>query len=243
MNILLSGYGAMNQRVAALAEKKGYTIVGVLMKEGMGSAPYPLYHSFEDLPDADVVIDFSHPSWTKEMLQSSLSLPLVIATTGDKEEMEALMNKKAQTQPVFFSANMSYGVHVLTELVRFATPLLSSFDIELVESHHNQKVDAPSGTLNKLLDAVLEKRQDNHPVYDRHEKHEKRDQNEIGVHAIRGGTIVGKHEVLYAGHDETISIIHEAQSKDIFANGALDVAEKLVNQPNGYYTFESFDNN
>lgn len=241
MRILLSGYGTMSKRVAALAEDKNYSIVGVLDKYADDTLPYPVFSSFDSLPEADVVIDFSHPDWAKELLQSSVSLPLVIATTGDKEEMEKLMNKKSEQSPVFFSANMSYGVHILTEIIRYATPLLSSFDIELVESHHNKKVDAPSGTLNKLLDAVKESRENAQSIYDRHEKNEQRNKDEIGIHAIRGGTIVGEHEVLYAGHDETISITHKAQSKDIFANGALEVAEKLVNKPNGYYTFETLN--
>ncbi len=193
----------------------------------------------DSLPEADAIIDFSHPALVKELLASGTSLPLVIATTGDKEELVRLMQDKAETQPVFFSANMSYGVHILTELVRFATPLLGNFDIELTEKHHNQKVDAPSGTLVKLYDAIKEARQEAEPVYDRHETEAKRSGSEIGIHSVRGGTIVGEHEVLYAGHDETIAIQHTAQSKDIFANGAIDVAEKLITKPNGYYTYSN----
>lgn len=241
MKLLLVGYGAMNQRVAALAEQQGHTIAGVITPEESIKADYPAFNDFSaELPDADVVIDFSHPVLTKQLLQSSIMAPLVIATTGEKETLEQLMQQKAETQPVFFSANMSYGVHILTEIIKHATPMLKQFDIEMIEKHHNQKVDAPSGTLVKLYDAIVESGHlDAKPVYDRHEQSEKRDPKEIGISSIRGGTIVGEHEVIYAGHDEVISIKHSAQSKDIFASGALTVAGTLISKPNGYYTYHN----
>lgn len=239
MKLLLVGYGAMNKRVAALAEERGHEIVGVVVPEEE-SSPYPLFTSFDEVPEADAVIDFSHPVLTKQLLTSSVTAPLVLATTGEKGTLVELMQQKAETQPVFFSANMSYGVHILTEIIKYATPLLEDFDIEMIEKHHNKKVDAPSGTLVKLYDAIVESaRKDADPVYDRHEKTEKRAKEEIGISSIRGGTIVGEHEVIYAGIDEEISIQHRAQSKDIFANGALTVAEKLVNKNNGYYTYQN----
>lgn len=239
MKILLVGYGAMNERVAILAEKRNHEIVGVVGPEGE-SAPYPYFTSFDNVPEADVVIDFSHPVLSKQLLTSAISAPLVLATTGEKETLVQLMQEKAKTQPVFFSANMSYGVHILTEIIKYATPLLEEFDIEMIEKHHNQKVDAPSGTLVKLYDAIVESaRTDAEAVYNRHNRSEKREKKEIGISSIRGGTIVGEHEVIYAGVDEEISIKHRAQSKDIFANGALTVAEKLVKKENGYYTYDN----
>ncbi|MFL2094395.1 4-hydroxy-tetrahydrodipicolinate reductase [Marinilactibacillus psychrotolerans] len=241
MDILLVGFGAMNKRVAAIAEESGHNISGVVTPETKIDASYPIFTNFDNpLPEVDVVIDFSHPTLTTQLLNSTISAPLIIATTGDKDTLVDLMQKKAKTQPVFFSANMSYGVHILTEIIKYATPLLQDFDIEMIEKHHNQKVDAPSGTLVKLYDAIVQNsRQDAQPVYDRHEKSEKRDNREIGISSIRGGTIVGEHEVLYAGHDEVISIKHTAQSKDIFASGALTVAAQLLNKPNGYYTYNN----
>jgi 4-hydroxy-tetrahydrodipicolinate reductase len=241
LKILLVGFGAMNKRVAALAEERGYQIVGVVTPDDQEKVPYPAFESFDaSLPESDVVIDFSHPVLTKQLLESTVSSPLVVATTGEKETIVELLEKKAETQPVFFSANMSYGVHILTEIIKYATPLLEDFDIEMIEKHHNKKVDAPSGTLVKLYDAIVESaREDANPVYDRHDKTEKRGKKDIGISSIRGGTIVGEHEVIYAGLDEEISISHRAQSKDIFANGALTVAEKLVNKENGYYTYSS----
>lgn len=241
MKIIIVGFGAMGQRVAALAEDREYEIVGTVVPEGE-ETPYSVYHGFEELPEADVIIDFSHPALTLEMLETdAVTQPIIIATTGEKEEIMKKAKIKAEKQPIFFSANMSYGVHVLNKVVKLATELLDGYDIELLEKHHNQKVDAPSGTLNMLLDTVKEvdARKDAEAVYNRHERSEKRDENEIGVSAIRGGTIVGEHDVYFAGLDEEITINHRAQSKDIFANGALQVAPKLIEKENGFYTFDN----
>lgn len=241
MKIILVGYGAMSERVAALAEKQGDEIVGTVVPAG-DETPYPVYHGFDELPEADVIIDFSHPNLTFEMLESeAVDLPIIIATTGKKEEIIEKAKIKAEKQPVFFSPNMSYGVHVMTKIVELATELLEGYDIELLEKHHNQKIDAPSGTLNLLLDTIkdVESRKNAEAVYNRHERTEKRDENEIGVSAIRGGTIVGEHDVYFAGLDEEITISHRAQSKDIFANGALQVAPQLIEKENGFYTFDN----
>lgn len=241
MKIILVGYGAMGKSVARLAEEKNYEIAGVVVPEG-DESPYNTLHSFSDLPDADVIIDFSHPDFTLKMLKTNeVDLPIVIATTGEKEEIIEAAKEKAEKQPVFFSPNMSYGVHVLTKIVSLATELLEDYDIELLEKHHNQKIDAPSGTLNLLLDTIqsVESRADAKAVYNRHDRHEKRQENEVGVSAIRGGTIVGEHDVFFAGIDEEITISHRAQSKDIFANGALQVAPRLIDKENGYYTFDN----
>ncbi|MEY8292188.1 4-hydroxy-tetrahydrodipicolinate reductase [Carnobacteriaceae bacterium 52-44] len=241
MKIILVGFGAMGKSVAALAEERDYKIEAVMVPEGE-ETPYTTVHSFKDFPEADVVIDFSHPDLTLEMLETDeMTLPIIIATTGRKEEIIEKAKIKAEKQPVFFSPNMSYGVHVMTKIVALATELLDEYDIELLEKHHNQKVDAPSGTLNLLLDTIkgVSARKDSELVYDRHDKTEKRKKKEIGVSAIRGGTIVGEHDVLFAGLDEEITISHRAQSKDIFANGALQVAPKLIEKDSGFYTFDN----
>lgn len=241
MKIIIMGYGAMGKRLAVLAEERGYQIAGVMVPEGE-ETPYTTVHHFSDLPEADVLIDFSHPDLTLKLLATDeVTLPIIIATTGRKEEIIEQAKIKAENQPIFFSPNMSYGVHVMTKIVSLAAELLDEYDIELLEKHHNRKVDAPSGTLNLLLDTIqeVENRKDTTPVYDRHEKNEKRDKKEIGVSAIRGGTIVGEHDVFFAGLDEEITISHRAQSKDIFANGALQVAPKLINKETGFYTFDN----
>ena len=241
MKIILVGYGAMGKSVARLAEEKGYEISGVVVPEEYDS-PYETFHTFTNLPEADVIIDFSHPDFTLEMLNTDeVNIPIIIATTGEKEAIIQAAKKKSEKQPIFFSPNMSYGVHVLTKIVALATELLDGYDIELLEKHHNQKIDAPSGTLNLLLDTIqgVESREDAEPVYNRHDRHEKRREKEIGVSAIRGGTIVGEHDVFFAGTDEEITISHRAQSKDIFANGALQVAPRLIKKEKGYYTFDN----
>lgn len=239
MKILLIGYGAMNERVARLAEEKGHEISGIIVRNNDKSYPYPTFEKISDAKDANVAIDFSNPELLLPLLDDDFELPLVIATTGEKEEIIDKLQLLSKKMPVFFSANMSYGVHALTKILEAAVPLLEDFDIELTEAHHNKKVDAPSGTLVKLYDVIKELRIQSTPVYDRHENNEKRTQEEIGIHAVRGGTIVGQHDVLFAGTDETIEITHRAQSKDIFANGAIGAAEKLVNKENGYYTFNN----
>ncbi|MFW0759926.1 4-hydroxy-tetrahydrodipicolinate reductase [Staphylococcus cohnii] len=239
MKIVLIGYGAMNQRVARLAEEKGHQIEGVIVPNSSKSYPYPTYQRISDVKDADVAIDFSNPELLLPLLDDEFNLPLVIATTGEKEKIIAKLKELSNEMPVFFSANMSYGVHALTKILEAAVPLLQDFDIELTEAHHNKKVDAPSGTLVKLYDVIESLREKTTPVYDRHEINEKRSQDEIGIHSIRGGTIVGEHDVLFAGTDETIEITHRAQSKDIFANGAIGAAEKLINKSNAFYTFDN----
>ncbi|MDK7752075.1 4-hydroxy-tetrahydrodipicolinate reductase [Staphylococcus ureilyticus] len=239
MNIVLIGYGAMNQRVARLVEAKGHQIEGVIVPNSSKSYPYPTFQRISDVKDADVAIDFSNPELLLPLLDDEFNLPLVIATTGEKEKIIAKLKELSSKMPVFFSANMSYGVHALTKILEAAVPLLQDFDIELTEAHHNKKVDAPSGTLVKLYDVIESLREKTTPVYDRHELDEKRTQDEIGIHSIRGGTIVGEHDVLFAGTDETIEITHRAQSKDIFANGAIGAAEKLINKSNDFYTFDN----
>lgn len=239
MNILLIGYGAMNQRVARLAEAAGHKIVAVIPNRQHDEIPYPIVSEISEATEADVAIDFSHPNLLLPLLDQSFHLPLVIATTGEKDTITTKLQSLSEKMPVFFSANMSYGVHVLTKLLEVAVPLLEQYDIELTEAHHNQKVDAPSGTLVKLYDVIEQLRDNVQPVYDRSQLTEKREKNEIGIHSLRGGTIVGEHDVLFAGVDETITLSHSAQSKDIFANGALKAAKKLVHKSPGYYTFDN----
>lgn len=157
MKILLIGYGAMNERVARLAEERDNEIVGVIVKDSTKSYPYPAFESISEAPEADVAIDFSNPELLLPLLEEDFTLPLVIATTGEKEQIIEKLKEKSQNMPVFFSANMSYGVHILKEIIQYAVPLLEDFDIEMLEKHHNKKVDAPSGTLVQLYDAIKEK--------------------------------------------------------------------------------------
>lgn len=190
---------------------------------------FPVYRSpSEATVNPDVMIDFSHPSLLEGLLTYSLGnrVPLVIATTGYNEEQIARIETAAKEVPIFFSFNMSLGVNLLAELAKKAAQVLGGqFDIEIVEKHHNRKLDAPSGTALMLADAInetLDNRE--HYVYDRHSVRRKRDPNEIGIHSIRGGTIVGEHEIIFAGRDEIITLSHTAMSREIFAVGSLNAA-------------------
>lgn len=235
MRILLIGYGTMNKIVARLALEAGHEIAGVISS---GETDYPVFTNIDEA-NADVAIDFSNPERIQPLIEKEFKTPLVVATTGKKEEIVAALKERAEQAPVFFSANMSYGVHVLNNLLRDALKQLGDYDLELVERHHNKKVDAPSGTLVKLLDTALEERDGSYPVYDRSAVSNPRSKDEIGVSAIRGGTIVGEHEAIFAGLDEVIELKHIAQSKDIFANGAIKAAESLVNKENGFYDYNN----
>ncbi len=190
--------------------------------------------------EADVVIDFSHPDNLSGLLEyaKKMGTPLVIATTGLSEEQKNEMKKAAEHVPIFFSANMSFGVKLLIELAQKATKVLADqFDIEIIEKHHNQKIDAPSGTALAIADSindVLTERKEY--IYDRHAVRKKRSKNEIGIHAVRGGTIVGEHEVIFAGKDEVIELKHQAMSKEIFAVGAVAAAKYLIGKAPGMYS-------
>ena len=168
-------------------------------------------------------------------------MPCVICTTGYSQEQIAQIRQAGKEIAVFFSGNMSLGINLLIELAKQATKVLgSSFDIEIVEKHHNLKVDAPSGTALMIADAISDTL-DEEPqyVYDRHAYRKKRSKNEIGIHSVRGGTIVGEHEVIFAGHDEVVTVSHQAQSKEVFAVGSVNAAVFLAKQPAGMYDMSS----
>lgn len=242
MKIIISGYGTMGKVVESLALERNIEIAGIFSINEIEKSPYPVYKNAENLPEADAIIDFSHPDLTAELLKNASShrIPIVVATTGAREKLQSLMDEASKYVPVFFSANMSYGVHVLTEALKFLTPLLADgYDIEILERHHNKKIDAPSGTAVKLLEAIQSLDSEYYPIYDRSQGEHRRDKKEIGMSAMRGGTIVGEHEVMFAGTDEVIEITHRAQSKKIFADGALKAAEKLIGRTPGFYTFEN----
>ena len=242
MKLILGGYGVMGRVVEGLALERGHEIVGIFSLQDSENSPYPVYKDIRDLTRADAIIDFSHPKNTSELLRgaSHHKTPIVVATTGARDQLQDLMDQAAEYCPIFFSANMSYGVHVFTKALKFLTPLLSDgFDIEILERHHNKKIDAPSGTAIKLLEAIQSADTSYFPVYDRSQTEHKRDKKEIGMASLRGGTIVGEHEVLFAGEDEVIELTHRAQSKRIFADGALKAAQGLQDKQKGFYTFDN----
>jgi 4-hydroxy-tetrahydrodipicolinate reductase len=205
-----------------------------------GRNDYPVFTDLKSCnAKIDVIIDFSNPAALEGLLEFAVSrnLPVIVATTGLSPAHKRLIEQASTTIPVFFSANMSLGVNLLIDLVKKAAKLLeTNFDIEIIEKHHNQKLDAPSGTALAIADSinsVLEQKQEY--VYDRHSRRKKRSRTEIGIHAVRGGTIVGEHSVIFAGNDEIIEINHSATSKDIFGIGALRAARFLYGKKPGLY--------
>ncbi len=201
---------------------------------------FPIVYSPAELnKKPDVIIDFSHPSALDSLLEYCLSTgtPVVIATTGYNDEQIVKIKKASEQIPVFFTFNMSLGINLLTNLAKTAADILGDqFDIEIVEKHHSQKLDAPSGTAIMLANAINETLDEKyHYVYDRHSQRKKRDKNEIGIHSIRGGTIVGEHDVIFSGRDEVITLSHHASSKEVFAVGAVNAAMFLIGKDVGMY--------
>lgn len=188
--------------------------------------------------EADVIVDFSHPSVLTSMLSYAKAhlLPVVICTTGFSSEQLAEIEEASKEIAIFRSGNMSLGVNLILELAKkAASVLVDGFDIEIIEQHHNQKIDAPSGTALMIADAVSQVKTDAEYVYDRHAYRKKRDKREIGIHSIRGGNIVGEHEIIFAGQDEVVTITHSARSKTVFAVGALNAAVFMKGKQPGMY--------
>ncbi|PWL51120.1 MAG: 4-hydroxy-tetrahydrodipicolinate reductase, partial [Clostridiales bacterium] len=190
----------------------------------------------------DCIIDFSNHALLPKILAYALDkrLPAVIATTGHTEAERAQMREAAAHIPVFSSGNMSLGINVLISLAKSAAAALGSdFDIEIVEMHHNRKLDAPSGTALMIADGIREALPyEPEYIYDRTQRRAPRGRSEIGIHSIRGGTIVGEHEVIFSGRGEVIRISHSAQGRELFAQGALAAAEYIKNKQNGLYSMK-----
>ena len=250
-NIILCGCGGkMGQAIIrATADSKVCRIVAGVDINADAVAPacsFPVYGTISEFPGkADVIVDFSHHTALLPLTEyaKATGTPLVVATTGHTEEERAIMDQTAEKVAVFFSGNMSIGINLLIELCRQAAATLGeSFDVEIIEKHHNQKLDAPSGTALMIADALCEERDETEYVYDRHSVRQKRDPKEIGIHSVRGGTIVGEHEVIFAGNNETVTLTHTATSREIFANGALKAAAYLAGKPAGLYNMSDLIN-
>lgn len=237
LKLILSGCnGRMGHVLSALcAANPEITIVAGFDVLGPSQREFPIYAvPSEFTGPADVVLDFSHPAALTPLLDHCLRrrLPAVLATTGYSEEQFLEIKEAAAHIPIFHSANFSLGINVLLDLVRKAAAVLGdSFDIEIVERHHSKKVDAPSGTALMLAEAAASALPyEPKLVYDRHASRKPRDRQEIGISSLRGGTIAGDHEVLFAGHDEVLELRHSAQSREVFASGALKAAQFLAAQ-------------
>lgn len=202
---------------------------------------HPVFANIMDCDvEADAIIDFSVAVAVDALLDyaKEKNTPVVLCTTGLSEEQLAKVEEVSKDVAVLKSANMSLGINTLMKLLKMATEVLADrgYDIEIVEKHHNQKLDAPSGTALALADVINETKDNRYEyVFDRSQKREKRSDNEIGISAVRGGTIVGQHDVIYAGTDEVIEIQHTAYSKAVFAKGAIDAAKFLAGKGPGMY--------
>lgn len=243
--IILNGCnGKMGQVITRLAsEDESLEIVAGFDIIKTKENNYPVFTSPDEFEgEADVVIDFSHPDSLENILAfcRKRRLPIIVCTTGLSNSQKNMMEAASKEIPVFFSANMSLGINLLIDLAKKATALLGdSFDIEIIEKHHNQKIDAPSGTALAIADAIADDMTgEAEYVYDRHISRKKRKKSEIGIHAVRGGTIVGEHTVLFAGNDEVIEIKHSAASKEIFAVGALKAAKFMKGKSAGMYSMK-----
>ena len=234
MNIIVNGAaGRMGQQVCRLVEAEGHTLAAAVDRSG-GEG---FVTSLADYTGpADVVIDFSNHASAKELVDYCVSrkLPLVAATTGYTPEEFAALEEGAKQIPIFQSYNMSVGVALLARLVKQAAAIFAGCDVEIVEAHHNRKADAPSGTALMLADAVKSQRPDAEYVYGRSGQH-KRQPNEIGIHSLRMGNVVGEHEVIFATDNQTITLKHQAHDRALFAEGALTAAAFLVGQSAGFY--------
>ena len=241
LKVLLCGSeGKMGAAVKAAASGSEDIIIAAGV-DARANGAENVFESFSQVEGKyDCIIDFSHPSVTDSMLDYALETktPVVLCTTGLSNDQLERVKAAGKEIPVFFSANMSLGVNLIVALCKKATEILGDdFDIEIIEKHHNQKVDAPSGTAVMLADAINEAAGDKYEyVYERQSVRKKREKKELGIHSLRGGNIVGEHEVIFAGHDECISIKHSATSKEVFAVGAVNAARFVATQKAGIYS-------
>lgn len=240
--ILRGCNGQMGQVISSiLKEDNESELVAGIDISGIQKNEYPVYKSFSECSvEADVIIDFSFPGNLEDMIEfaKNQSIGIVLCTTGFDEEQTKYIEDASKVIPILKSANMSMGVNLIEKLLKTAAPVLreAGFDIEIIEKHHRMKLDAPSGTALALADAMNEVLEPKHDYkYDRSLKKEARAENEIGIMALRGGTIIGEHEVVFAGLDEVIEIKHTAYSKAIFAKGSIQAAKYLVGKEAGMY--------
>ena len=221
-------------------ESSNHKCVGMYDPLGNGN-----YKDLKEIDNKiDGIIDFSHFSLTEEILKYAIEInsPLVIATTGHTDEQKLKIEEASKKIAILKATNTSLGVNIMNQIVSYATKLLADFDIELIEKHHNRKIDAPSGTAVTLLEVINESfSEKKNFVYGR-EGNKKREKNEIGVHAIRAGNIVGEHTVIFSSGDEIIEIKHEALSRKIFADGAVKAILSLTNKPSGLYLMKDILN-
>ncbi|MDR1136174.1 MAG: 4-hydroxy-tetrahydrodipicolinate reductase [Clostridiales Family XIII bacterium] len=238
MNVIVCGAaGRMGREVICLIEKSAGLSLAAAVDPAGGEGIYQTLRDYTG--PADVMVDFSHHSAIREITAycETRNLPLVVAATGHTQEETELIQLAATRIPVFMSANMSVGVALLAMLVKQAAAVFHDCDVEIVETHHNRKADAPSGTALLLADIVKSERPDALYVCGREGNH-KRKSNEIGIHSLRMGNVAGEHEVIFSTDSQTISLKHQAHDRVLFAEGAVAAAKFIVGKPNGLYRME-----
>lgn len=235
--------GRMGQFITRIAAEDADTqiVAGIDVSDHIQNT-YPVFDDIKKCDiEADVIIDFASAKAMDRLLEYSVEkkIPCILCTTGLSEEQLQKIEAASKEVAVFKSANMSLGINLLMKLLKDAAGVLAEagFDIEIVEKHHNQKLDAPSGTALALADSINEALDDQYEyVYDRSTRRQVRPKKEIGISAVRGGTIVGDHDVIFAGLNEVITFSHQAYSREVFAKGAIEAAKYLTGKPAGYYT-------
>lgn len=245
IKIIMHGFnGKMGQAICKIVEqdKNSKIVAGVDINSA--NAPFPTFTDINDCNvEADVVIDFSTATAVGRLIDYCVAkkMPVVVCTTGLDENINKKIDDASKQIPIFKSANMSLGINLIASLLKKASAILdeNGFDIEIIEKHHNQKIDAPSGTALLLADAINDAMDNKFDyVYDRTKTREKRTKEEIGISVIRGGNIVGEHSVIYAGKDEVIEFTHFAYSKEVFATGAVKASKFLINKSPGKYNMQ-----
>ncbi len=250
ISVLINGIcGQMGRAVyaACQAQSGAFSVAAGVDVSGCDAFDFPVYRNMDSVEESvDIIIDFSIPASVPTVLRFAQlkKIPAIIGTTGLGERERKLIRAASERIPVFQTGNMSLGVNLQLELIQLASSTLGgAFDVEIIETHHRMKVDAPSGTALMLANAVSSGSADDPElVYGRHEKNKRRTQNEIGIHSIRGGTVVGEHQVQFIGNDEIIEITHRAFSKQVFAQGALRAAKFLIGKQDGLYNMKNVVN-
>jgi len=246
INVIMNGCnGKMGQTITNILKNDtdAKIVAGIDVYDGIKN-DYPVFSSIGECSvKADVIIDFSTAKAVDELLDYCVNTktPVVLCTTGLSEEQLSKVNEVSTKVAVLRSANMSLGVNLLMKIIKEAAEKLvpAGFDIEIVEKHHNLKFDAPSGTALALADSINEEFDNSYEyVYDRSQRREKRPEKEIGISAVRGGTIVGDHDVIFAGKDEVVTFSHTAYSKALFAQGSVSAAKFLAGKPAGLYSMK-----
>ena len=245
MNVLVYGFGLMGKKVTqAVRDNAQMNLVGVVSPVFDAKIDEKMYASLNEVHEKiDAIIDFSHPDNLNDILKFGVRnhCALVLATTGYSEQQILHIEEASSQIPIFQSYNTSFGVSMLTKIVKEVAKEFyeNGFDIEIIEKHHNQKIDAPSGTAKLLYDVIHEDIEETKEVYDRSTVHHKRERNEVGIQSVRAGTIFGEHSVLFAGHDEIIEVKHTALSKEVFVQGAISACLKIADKENGLFSLKN----